>query len=195
MQDAQSQCVQDVAVVHTCGVQVQDLAMLHTQAYASSTAEGYISKLRAAGRQPGALLSGSARNRLVTLLPGTSSAATPAIVYEGNVLCVLAIARTDVLTACAAGAGGTRAEAAFKAYDSCSLSLVSLVEELVQCSSPAAFSNAFLQTLPAWVDAVSVLSSPQDASCCCCYWSRGTCIEQLSCTLLELGGFTIKLMC
>lgn len=87
-----------VTMVHTCCVQVQDLAILHTQAYASSTAEGYISKLRAAGLQPGALLSGSARNRLVTLLPGTSSAADPAIVYEENVLRVLASTRTDVLT-------------------------------------------------------------------------------------------------
>jgi hypothetical protein len=55
-----------------------------------------------------------------------------------------------------AAAGSKDVQAAFKAYDSCSLSLLSLVEVLVQGKGAAQFKAAFLQAVPnPWVDAVS----------------------------------------
>lgn len=55
-----------------------------------------------------------------------------------------------------AAAGNKEVQAAFKAYASCSLSLLSLVEVLVQFSGAAQFKAAFLQAVPnPWVDAVS----------------------------------------
>jgi hypothetical protein len=150
-------------------VQVHDLALLHAQTYASSTAEGYIAGLRAAGLQPGTLLSGGARDRLLALLPGKpflSAAATVAaaakISVEEPAMCVMSMQNYPVLACCCpAGACSQRAQAAFKAFDSCTLPLISLVELLMQSSSPAAFAHALLKTLPAWVDAVRVFVRQQ----------------------------------
>lgn len=133
-----------VTVVHARCVQVEDLATLHTQAYASSTAEGYISKLRAAGLQPGALLSGSARNRLATLLPGTSSAAASAMFCEENVLCV-SPARTDVLTRLCCRCRQQKGRGSIQ-----SLRQLQLVFDLLDGSSGAMFESCcLLKRLPA----------------------------------------------
>jgi hypothetical protein len=49
----------------------------------------------------------------------------------------------------------TSINTSFRAYDSCQLPLLSLVEMLVQWSSSTAVSAAILHALPSWIDTVS----------------------------------------
>lgn len=73
-------------------------------------------------------------------------------------LCGCAKASCNLMFAtCAAGLDATAIKStstAFKSYDSCRLSLLSLVHVLVQYTSSRTLSHAILQALPAYIDRV-----------------------------------------